>query len=339
MRKFMWTLTIVLLLLAPGALAQTSVDESKTANADGTVEISNVSGSLQIIGWDKPEIHITGTLEKNVERLDFDVRDGRSMIKVVIPKFASRHTGADLTIQLPLGSVLEVETVSASVTVNNPVSLSQEQGMAEKVQIKSVSGEIEMKSSANNVLLETVSGDVHVGTKAKEVTLKSVSGEVIFSGTADNLRTESVSGDLSQGGVIGALTAKTISGTITAKGIQREVTGSTVSGDINVAAAQIIKAEMSSMSGSIVLVGALSEDGRITASSQSGNIDIAFSNNVSAAFDLATLSGDIRTNLAAEAGAAKQMLPGKSMHFTVGMGTGSIRCNNTSGNISVTKKE
>jgi len=39
-----------------------SVEEHRPAEPQGQVEITNVSGRIEVVGWDKPEVEVTGTL-------------------------------------------------------------------------------------------------------------------------------------------------------------------------------------------------------------------------------------------------------------------------------------
>ena len=55
------TLAILAAAVALPAAADTALDERKPARADGVVDISNVAGSVEIIGWDRNEVHLSGS--------------------------------------------------------------------------------------------------------------------------------------------------------------------------------------------------------------------------------------------------------------------------------------
>ena len=59
-------------LVWPASLlaATKSVDEHRPAEMAGEVEISNVSGRVEVVGWDKPEVAVTGEIGLGVERVD-----------------------------------------------------------------------------------------------------------------------------------------------------------------------------------------------------------------------------------------------------------------------------
>src|SRR6202789_1056018 len=76
------------LLACPWSLAYaaTSVDEHRPANPQGAVEIDNVAGSIDVQGWDKSEVAVTGTIGKDVERVDVTSDGNRTSIRVLLPK-------------------------------------------------------------------------------------------------------------------------------------------------------------------------------------------------------------------------------------------------------------
>src|ERR1700744_6586362 len=77
----------LVLLVLPCSLAHAaSVDEHRAANPQGAVEIDNVAGSIDVQGWDKPEVAVSGTIGKDVERVDVTGDSNRTSIRVVLPR-------------------------------------------------------------------------------------------------------------------------------------------------------------------------------------------------------------------------------------------------------------
>jgi hypothetical protein len=64
-------------LLAVGTRAQEPIDETRQVTPDATVEVENISGSVVVMGWDRNEVKITGTLGRGTERLDIEDLPGR----------------------------------------------------------------------------------------------------------------------------------------------------------------------------------------------------------------------------------------------------------------------
>lgn len=197
---------LALAVAALPAVAQQRVDEKRPAGKNGVVEIRNVAGSVRVMGWDREEVAVTGTLGKGTERLEFSGSGDRTLVKVVLPYSSHNVDGSDLEIKVPAASTLEVETVSADIT-------------AEKV--------------SGSVRLQSVSGGITVGGEPKEFSVKTVSGEVTVTATSAPGRAKSVSGAVTLQGVAGTVEASSVSGSVSVKGgdVSR-VEMETTSGDI-----------------------------------------------------------------------------------------------------------
>ncbi|MFO7652546.1 MAG: DUF4097 family beta strand repeat-containing protein [Candidatus Krumholzibacteriia bacterium] len=194
------------LLIAATAAAQEKVDRTLAAAADGTVIIENLGGEVMVTGWDRDEVHLTGTLDDQVEELVFE-RDGdRVRIKVEYPRRSTRIEGSYLQVQVPRGSRLDVRTVSAEVgvrdvrgrieaqTVSGDVEVA---GEPAEVEVQTVSGDVDVTARSPRVRVQSVSGDLHLDGARGDVSAETVSGEItLVGGGFDRLETSSVSGDL-----------------------------------------------------------------------------------------------------------------------------------------------
>lgn len=316
---------MALLAFAPMAWAQTPIDETKAFGAEGVVEIENVAGSVRVVVWDREEIHVVGVLEERVERVDFEVTDGRAKVDVVVPRHGGNRASADLTISVPKMKRLEVDVVSASVAFEGTGGLTAElndtvtapAGMPEDISIKSVSGDVRVNGSAQSLRLE------------------SVSGNVVFVGTARRLEVSSVSGSAEISGSVPLLKVETVSGDVRATGLKQEGSVSTTSGDIRVVGDGIKRLEMGTMSGEIEMEGSLAEGCRIDANSHSGDVTLRLLNDVSAEFSMETLSGEIEARVANVSPSFGKKMPGKEAHFTTGTGSGVVRIDTFSGDARV----
>jgi DUF4097 and DUF4098 domain-containing protein YvlB len=164
------------------------VDRNIAAEPGGEVVISNVSGRVDVRGWDRNEVRVTGSLDEGVERLDLESSSGRTTIKVVLPRGNSHDGDADLTIQVPKGSSVEVGAVSADISSH---------GVSGTQRLKSVSGEITADVAGDDSEVRSVSGDVTVHGSGKPISLRmsSVSGSLNLSDGAGKLELVTVSGD------------------------------------------------------------------------------------------------------------------------------------------------
>ena len=212
------------------AHAATSVDEHRPANPQGAVEIDNVAGLIDVQGWDKPEVAVTGTIGKDVERVDVTSDGNRTSIRVVLPKgmhWGMRDGEANLVIHVPTNS-----SVSASV-VSSDLKVSAVHGALE---LRAVSGNIS-GDGGGDLRANDVSGDIRfTATAAKRIEARSISGNVVLTAANSDIEASTVSGDARLTlGTVSRARFKTVSGNITAAlaaAAFAQIDGETVSGDI-----------------------------------------------------------------------------------------------------------
>lgn len=200
-----------LLLVNQPVLAEIPVDEQQAVAADGHVEVINISGSVEVTGWDEAEVAITGTLGRGVERLEFVVDGDQTRIEVIYPK-AGRSEGSDLEIRIPAGSSLDVRTVSASIKCT---------GVTGRQWLNSISGDVSCEIDDSDLEAETVSGSLQVsGSEQPTVlALKTVSGSIEAIGVSGELEAGSVSGRIEvEAGMLDRARLGTTSGRITLDG-------------------------------------------------------------------------------------------------------------------------
>lgn len=184
-KRIIWTIGVLAIsasLLTLGAPAvwagEREYDESRAAKADGVVYIENVAGSIRVEGWSQDLVHVTGVLGDEVEEVDFKVSGKKTRIEVEFPrKIKTINTGAELVIKVPEGSRVEVECVSAPITII---------GVEGRIYASSISGDVEIDGGGDEVQGETISGDVEVRSDAAKISVESISGVVTaYGGTAE----------------------------------------------------------------------------------------------------------------------------------------------------------
>ncbi len=181
---------LVISLMATAACAAEDVNRTLDAAADGDVYISNVAGSIVVHGWTRNQVEVTGELGNGVEELIFE-RDGDEInIKVKLPRHSFRNGSADLAINVPEASSLQVHTVSADIDVDDV------QG---EQQLESVSGDISTAAYSAEIEAESVSGDIEIDgdNQSSSFSFHTVSGEIDVENVSGEIRMESVSGDVS----------------------------------------------------------------------------------------------------------------------------------------------
>lgn len=279
---------VVAVLAASLAIAQQSVNERRAADPAGVVEIENVAGSVRVIGWERAEVEVTGTLGRGTERLEFSGGPGRTLVKVVLPKNAKDVDGSDLTVKVPAGSRLEVDTVSADITTEQ---------VAGVLDLETVSGTVRAGGKPTEVKVQSVSGDVEVPAVDGPVRAQSVSGRVTLLGARRNVEVSSVSGPIK---VVAADVEsgelETVSGTITFEG---DVSGAgrleveTVSGEVELSLSASVAADFRVTSFSGAITNELGPAARRTSEHGPG-WELEFSNGGGGArIEVTSLSGQV----------------------------------------------
>ena len=336
-RKVLWGILLLAVLVVvpvcmpiPAAAAEKSIDETRAVKPDGVVQISNVAGSVRVVSWEKAEVHVSGELEKNVERVDFEVRDGRTSVRVVIREHAHGNTAAYLTVSAPAASSIEVDAVSADIHVEDAASPELEGPMRPSVYARSVSGEVEVNTWASTVELKSVSGGVSFSGGAETLDAETVSGNIECAG-AHSADVRTTSGDIEVANA-DSVKARSTSGDFIASNIGRDAEASSISGDVEMTLASMNKVSARTVSGDVTMEGALAPAGRVTAGTQSGGVTVSFPPDVSAEFEINTISGQVRTGFGIKSGGIN-----RSLEFALGSGDGYVRISTTSGDISINK--
>lgn len=214
------TLALSLLGALPCAFAQTAIDETRTLSADARVSISNIKGSIRVVGGEGDTLRLRGQLGENAQ-LKLSEEDPQALsIEIEYPSSSGWGWGmssggdTDLEIELPSDVRLDIESVSAGVDVRGINGRS--------LKISAVSGAIELRDSAPQQLeSETVSGAQRISAGAAELDVSSVSGAItIEASAASSLRAEAVSGgiDIRLQQAIDELRVETVSGEVRASG-------------------------------------------------------------------------------------------------------------------------
>lgn len=221
--------TLASLLALP--LAAEEVNEMLDASSDGHVEISNIAGEVEVFGWDRNSVEVTGELGKNVEELVFEREKDRVTIKVRVPRKSSRNIASDLFIKVPERSSIDVGTVSADIEVEDVLG---------KLRLHTVSGDVSAEGVSQDVSCESVSGDIDIDGAGVDMETRaaSVSGDVTLFRVNGEIGVETVSGDLVvDEGAYDRVRAEAVNGDIVFQSALRRggrLQAETVNGDINV---------------------------------------------------------------------------------------------------------
>jgi len=220
-------MTLCVFCFSLNVMAGEKVDKSIKAQAKGFVEIHNVRGEIDIVGWAKSEIKVTGTLDDMTEKFIFTSSDGHTSIKVKLPRNSHNRSrgGSDLKIMVPEGSKVNFSGVATDLSAKNIVG---------GIDVNSVSGDIDVSNSAGRTYINSVSGELKLEALQGTLEVSTVSGDLDAQVDCKTLSVSAVSAEV-------RLNLKQI----------KSARLSTVSGDINIAGELINDGElkMSSVSG------------------------------------------------------------------------------------------
>ncbi len=288
-----------LVAFAAPAFAATPINETRALPLDGSVHIENVKGKVIVRTWAQPQVKITGSLGKGVEKLEIEDNGNSLDISVKYPdggwKLWGNNGGSSeptvLEITLPNRASVDVNTVSADIDV--------QQMAGRKLEAQSVSGSITITASSPG-----------------QANIESVSGNTILRITTPRLDASSVSGNLRASG-----------------GITGDVKMETVSGDMELGALGLDRLQLSTVSGDATLRAAMRPNGQFKAETLSGDLHLRMPASTNARLHVETFSGDIRS----PSGTVhkEEHGPGKSLDARLGAGQGDIHLESFSGDVDL----
>jgi DUF4097 and DUF4098 domain-containing protein YvlB len=188
MSKMALPLALSALVTSFAAHGQEMVERTVPAEPKGEVEIVNVSGDVQVRGWDRNEVQVHAELGPGVDKLDIQSQKGRTTINVIVQ--GHRNAGStDLVVECPRNSTLLIKTVSADQTITDVRGVQR---------LQAVSGSINTKVWGEEFNVRTISGDVIVNGHSMPSTasVNTVSGDVTLANVAGELSIETVTGDM-----------------------------------------------------------------------------------------------------------------------------------------------
>jgi DUF4097 and DUF4098 domain-containing protein YvlB len=187
-------LAVLSALIAAGSLlASVPLNEHREVTPDALIEVSVVAGTVQVTGWDKAEMELTGSLSD--DRLKLEITGGKDHLKIEVRmrNDENHYKGeSDLALKVPKGSRIDVETVSGEITATD---------LKAQVRLNTVSGRLEVKGNPQEVKLSTVSGNIVLndGESLEAGDFNTVSGSIearVRFRPGGNFRFETVSGSI-----------------------------------------------------------------------------------------------------------------------------------------------
>jgi len=177
-------LCVVLCSLAASlARAGSDFHEVHPADASGSVEIYDIADPVEVIGWDRSEVDVTGPPTDGLgSRVQVTTAGSRTSIRVRPGGGGDAH----LVIRVPAKSSLEATLMSANLKVS---------GIFGDADLRTLSGNISGEVGGN-LWANTATGKVQMTARgARSIEVKTISGDVQLAGGSGEVEVKTVSGD------------------------------------------------------------------------------------------------------------------------------------------------
>lgn len=294
-------LPLLLCLCIGRALADTPIQLKHDATPTTRVHVSNISGSVSVVAWDRNEVLVTGQLGEGAKPLVIQGNRDDLIIKVEPQSGSgwfnwggdSRMGATTLELHVPKAASLDVNVISAPLVIDG--------------------------LDGGNITVNTVSGKARVNARTPSIKVDSVSGGIQLAGHAERADLQTVSGEILAPSLGSTVALQTISGRIQAAGGPwQKLTLSTVSGDVQ-------------------LTGGLAADGSLSVDSMSGDVQLLLPASTSASLHASSFSGDLRSDF----GTPRQPEhgPGSSLDARLGGARGKINVETFSGDLRIRKQD
>jgi len=126
------------------------------------------------------------------------------------------------------------------------------------------------------VVLSSVSGDIVAAGLQAGLSATAVSGGITATDVSGSINLKAVSGEIEAQPVTGDLTLNTVSGDVTVAGDVSDITGRSVSGDLTFDLSRSPRAEVTTVSGEVLMRVPADASLRVDFTTMSGNLDSAF---------------------------------------------------------------
>ncbi len=305
------TLTAVSLTTYAGTKIDQVLDVSKTAD----VSIHDQHGNIKVKAWDKGKVKVSGELSRRARDFTFESHGNTVTFDVIYDdkwdwnRKSANEDNSNLVFYVPRGSELQVNSITGDISVTG------------------------VEAGAN---IETVNGAITAEKLKDRVRLQSVNGNISAANNQGKIDIETVNGAVSDKGSSGTLRLRTVQGNVTCKSTYLDVAVEIVNGNLLLDLDKIDELVVESVNGRVDVALDLNRKGDVSVSGVNGTINLDFNKAVDAEFEIDTAVGGSITNKLTDDQAEKQkFLPGSSLGFSTGDGSGDVEVTTVNGNVKV----
>jgi len=170
-----------------------------------------------------------------LELVNVQFSDGRLIVDTD-PARNGLFSAFTVRISLPNGSSVRAKTHSADIGVS---------GRADRLELRTASGDITVNRADGAVVVQTSSGDVEIASVGADLDLRAVSGSVEIGSVTGKIHAQTTSGDLVVLDPESDVKVRSVSGDVDLRAVRAGVTEiTTVSGDVLIGVASGVAAEV-----------------------------------------------------------------------------------------------
>lgn len=164
-------------------------EQSLPLPAGGTFAVVNVNGSVEVEGWDKPEVHVRAVKTTRGNRADLlrvhiDVRTapGAVAVQTIYPEDAGVEVLVHYRIRVPRNVRLAgVQTVNGNLLIRD---------VEGQLSARAVNGDVELAGGSGGIQARTTNGNIRFESLrealAGGVTLETINGSIVVGLPADS---------------------------------------------------------------------------------------------------------------------------------------------------------
>jgi Putative adhesin len=165
--------------------SQVKTERGLHLDADGAVRISNLVGSVRVIGWNRDSVALRGSVAKG-DKL-FMGGGSRGMKMFIEPLNDRNPQPSSIEVFVPARAKVWVKTATATIDVS---------GVTGELDLYVVGGRIRVSGDPAELNAEAIDGDIEVTGSPGWLRAKSASGEVILQGSSRDIALSTVSGGI-----------------------------------------------------------------------------------------------------------------------------------------------
>lgn len=186
----------VLIVFSTSASAQ-DFQQSYKLSAGGSITIKNVSGDVQVNGYDGDAVVVNGYREgRDRDMVEVEDRSGGNRVDVGVryPSPCNCDASVRFEVRVPRSLTVEIDKIS---TASGDIEVTDVRG---QVTVSTASGDVLVKDVNGRINASTASGEMRVQNVVGEVSAQSASGDVEVEIARlegnENMKFSSASGDV-----------------------------------------------------------------------------------------------------------------------------------------------